>query len=113
MTECIRHSGVSERHARALLRLDEEEKQRDILDRVTRGGLTVRECEALVSSIADTQAPKLISRAKRRESVGTFLETLKGSLNTLTSMGIETSIRRSYHGEKMYLTISIEDRDNT
>ena len=44
----IRKNGVSERHARCILRLSTEEEQLDVLKKVISRSLTVRECEALV-----------------------------------------------------------------
>ena len=43
----VKH-GISERHARALLRLESDEDKLEILEKVIARDLTVRECEALV-----------------------------------------------------------------
>ena len=100
----IRH-GISERHARALLRLESEEDRLEILEKVIARDLTVRECEALVDAKVDTYAPTVIERAGAAERIDVFVDTLKRSLSTLRSHGVQVSDRTGYYGDKMYLTI--------
>ena len=109
VTAEIRRTGISERHARALLRLSGDDAQLEMLARVTERGLTVRECEALVDAEVDRQVPSVIGRAERGRRVDTFLSTLRTSLETLRSLGIEAELHRSYYGHKMYVTLSIEE----
>ncbi len=78
----VKH-GISERHARALLRLESEEDRLEILEKIISRDLTVRECEALVDIKVDTYAPTVIARAESAERIEAFTETLKRSLVTL------------------------------
>ena len=105
----IRKNGVSERHARCILRLSTEEEQLDVLKKVISRSLTVRECEALVDLKVDSYAPTLIEKAKNSERIDTFMSTLKSSLDTLRSFGIDVNDRESYHGKKMYVTICFNE----
>lgn len=109
VTEAIRGAGVSERHARSLLRLESEEEQLLLLKKVSEQRLTVRECEALVDSKVLTRAPVIIGRAERRRQTECFLETLKKSLEVLSESGITANLCHSRYGSKTYLTVSIED----
>jgi len=45
----VREHGLSERHARALLRLESEEDMRNVLSRIIEGGLTVSQTERLIT----------------------------------------------------------------
>lgn len=102
--------GLSERHARALLKLKSAELRSQALDRICRQGLTVRETEALVDLLHDGTAPERIgSAAKRMEGVECFLDTLKASLQTLSAIGVDASRTVGYYGKKMYITICIEE----
>ena len=101
----IKKHGVSERHARALLRLENEE---DVLEKVVTRELTVRECEALVDLRVDSYAPVLIEKADSLARVDVFAETLKKSLATLRSLGIDVKESTSYHGSRMYITICFD-----
>ncbi len=109
MKEKIRKSGVSERHARAILRLTTEEEQSEALEKTVAGRMTVRECEALVDSMVDVSAPNLILRSDRLSRVDTFRTTLDKSLDTLRSLGVEAREWTSYTGGKMYITICINE----
>jgi ParB family chromosome partitioning protein len=105
----IRKNNVSERHARAILRLKSEDEQIEILEKVISRNLTVRECEAMVDMVVDTYAPSLISRAESSDRINAFVSTLKKSISTLRSMGVEVSDRTGYYGNKMYITLCISD----
>ena len=105
----IKKHGISERHARALLRLESEEDQLEILEKVITRDLTVRECEALVDLRVDSYAPVVIERAEALSRIEVFLDTLKKSVSTLRSLGIEVSDSTSYSGNKMYVTLRFED----
>ena len=100
---------ISERHARAILRLESEEDRLEILEKVRSRNLTVRECEALVDLKVDSYAPVMIERAEATEKIETFTKTLKSSLTTLRSHGIDVTDTTSYYGNKMYLTLCVSD----
>jgi ParB family chromosome partitioning protein len=101
----IKKHGVSERHARALLRLESDDDRLEVLEKVIARELTVRECEALVDIKCDIHMPRVIEEADSHLRVDTFLDTLKKSLVTLRSFGIDVTDRTSYHGDKMYVTV--------
>ena len=104
----IKH-GISERHARAILRLESEEDRLEILEKVIARDLTVRECEALVDLKVDSYAPMIIERAEAAERIDTFTKTLKASLSTLRSCGVDVTDSTSYYGNKMYLTLCFDN----
>lgn len=103
----VRH-GISERHARALLRLDNDDDRLEILEKVIARELTVRECEALVDLKVDSYAPAVIEKAESGECLDAFLLTLKKSLDTLRSHGIDAKDTTSYYGNKMYVTLCFD-----
>ena len=95
--------------ARALLRLDDPETRRTALDRICERRLNVAEAEALVDMLHDGQAPKRIGRATKLSRIDTFIDTVKQSLKTLSSLGIDAKESISYYGSKTYITISIDE----
>jgi len=109
LVEEIRRSGISERHARTLLRLDGEVERLDVLRKIVARHLTVRECEAIVDTMVDSYAPKIIERAKSLEKIDSFKETLKRSVETLKSFGIDAKARTSYEEGNMYITVCISN----
>ena len=100
---------LSERHARALLRLREKELRLEAISKITDRHLTVRETEALVDVLHNSTAPKLIGKGERLEGVNAFVDILRTSITTLRSIGVIAKQTTSYYGEKMYITISIEE----
>ena len=100
--------GLTERHARALLRLSGE-RRAEALEKTVERALTVRECEALVDFLHDGEAPERIRRAECTERIKKFTEALEESVRTLRSLGIDISISRSYHGTKSYFTLAISE----
>jgi ParB family chromosome partitioning protein len=109
MKAIIRDSGISERHARAVLRLNNEDEQRDIVKKVKDRHLTVRECEALVDSIADVKISPTVGVKDKRERINAFFLSIKRSLDNLSALGISASITQSHQGNKTYVTLKIEE----
>lgn len=109
LQEKIRASGISERHARALLRLEDEKTREDILDKVIERHLTVRECEALVDAAVERDAPLSFSRTEIGERISLFSSTVDKCVESLRSCGVEVRRQTSYIGGKMYITICIND----
>ena len=105
----IKKHKISERHARAILRLESENDQLEILEKVITRELTVRECEALVDLAVDSYMPEIIEKAETGCRIDVFLETLKKSLATLRSLGIDVTDRTSYYGEKMYVPVCFNE----
>ncbi len=104
----IRRNSLSERHARALLRIRDEGDRLEVLEKVISRGLTVRECEALVEMKVSDNAPAAISEASASERISTFVDTLRQSIGALRSLGVDVTDRTSYYGKKMYITLSIQ-----
>ena len=100
---------ISERHARAVLRLSDEEGRLNMLKKIKERSLTVRECEAMVDILVDRESPRIIENTKPPERIAAFLVTLKNSISLLRSFGVEITDTRGYYGDKMYITLCISD----
>ncbi|MBO5907892.1 MAG: hypothetical protein J6Q85_07060 [Clostridia bacterium] len=109
MEKKIIEAALTERHARALLRLDNEDKINTALARIIERRLNVAESEALVDMLADTEAPKKIGGADRLFKIDTFKDTLKHSINTLVCAGVDARQSVSYYGTKTYITVCIDE----
>ena len=85
----IRKNNLTERHARALLRIRDSEQLMDILETIIERSLNVRDAEQL---IARQLAPK---QTKKRRKVGTIkdirlcINTLNHTVSTLRQAGIK------------------------
>lgn len=107
----LREGGATERHARALLRLEGEDQQRQAARQVVEQNLTVAQTETLVDSILCAH-----SATKGRRStfivkdVRLFLNTITRSLDLMRSAGVDAKCRREDTEEEILLTIHIPRR---
>ena len=101
--------GLSERHARALLRLEDEGVRDIALRKIGERGFNVAETEALIDLLYEQEAPKRIGKADRLSAVSSFRESIKGSLQRLSALGVDAKERSYYFQDKLYITIAIEE----
>lgn len=101
--------GLTERHARTLLRLEGRSELCDALDRVYKEKLNVQRTEALVDLINDSAAPERIGEAEKHKRIDMFKDAIDRSLKNLVSLGIDAKRTLGYYGRKTYITISIDE----
>ena len=101
--------GLSERHARALLRLEDEATREIALKKIGERGFNVAEAEALIDLLYEQEAPKRIGKADRLSAVSSFRESIKSSLERLSALGVDAREKSYYYGDKLYITIAIEE----
>lgn len=109
MQRKIIESGLSERHARAILRLRDERAREEALERIRRDRLNVAETEALVDLMHTSALPRLVGGAERKKGIDVFQSTLRQSIEALSALGVSARKRTSYYGSKTYITISLDD----
>lgn len=107
----LRDGGATERHARALLRLDAPEQQLEGARQVVNQGLTVAQTEALVDGMLSSKAHP----ARRRpvfviKDVRLFLNTITRSLDVMRSAGVDAQCSRQDSEDAITLTIHIPRR---
>lgn len=102
----LRSQGFSERHARALLRLPEEERQIRAAQYIVAHDLTVRATEQYIDSLFSPKAAPRKPRFILRD-VGIFLNSLTKNLKLVQSAGIPARCRREEDEEEIRLTITL------
>lgn len=104
----LRDGGGTERHARALLRLEDAALQQEIAGRIVEQGLTVAQTEALVEAALAEPPP---GERKRPiyliKDVRLFLNTLSRNLDLMRSAGVNAQLRRQDTEDSILLTIQI------
>jgi ParB family chromosome partitioning protein len=101
--------GLSERHARALLRLEDENTRDIALNKIGERGFNVAETEALIDLLYEKDTPKRIGKADRLSAVTSFRESIRSSLERLTSIGVDIREKSYYYADRLYITISIDE----
>ena len=100
--DAIRSAGLTERHARALLRLAGEEDKLAALAEIARQGMSVARTEKYIDSLLATRQ----NRAQRA-NVGAFLNSLTQSLQKIQLCGIPAVSERRETDSQIVLTITI------
>ncbi len=104
----LRERGCTERHARALLRLEEPELQRTAARHVVEQGLTVARTEEYVETLlhpADKPARKKPTFVIK--DVRLFLNTVTRGLSMMKSAGVQANCKRQETEDSILLTITI------
>ena len=98
----IRESGLTERHARALLKLRTEEEILAAIGQITKEGMSVARTEKYIESLLAQKEEKA-----PRANVGAFLNSLTQSLQKIQLSGIAAVSERRETESQIVLTITI------
>ncbi|MCL2084467.1 MAG: ParB/RepB/Spo0J family partition protein [Oscillospiraceae bacterium] len=113
--ELIRHYGLTERHARALLRLEKPEQRRQALEAIIVNGMNVAQTDAYVDGVL---SPEQSAKAKKPagrtlyivKDVRVFLNTIGHAVDVMRSAGIQAAFDKSEDDAGIVLTIRIPKR---
>lgn len=100
--ELLLDGGLTERHARALLRLPEPEKRMDALRRILAQGMNVAAAEAYIEKLLRvSEEPKAEDRRQKiiLRDLRIFYNTIDRALETLKRCGISAKSERTSPGE--------------
>ena len=106
LLESIRNTGLSERHARALLRLDGEQEQTDILKEIIQQNMTVARTEEYIDEYLNRDREKRLPEYYVND-VRPFLNTVARGVETLKSSGICASMTQTDTQLYTILTVKI------
>ena len=114
MLALLRENQLSERHARALLRLPEEEDRLAVLQTVIRQQLNVAKTEAYIDAyLAKKNAQEPPKRGIRKlivRDVRLFLNSVNHSLELVRSAGIQAETKQEETDREIVLTIRLPKR---
>lgn len=108
--ELLRKNGCSERHARALLRLPDEESQTETARRIVKEVWTVSRTEAYVDAFLKEAAAGEKQKSRRPlviRDVRFFLNTVDHGLSLMQSAGVNARCDKVEEADAILLTIRI------
>ena len=111
-SECERvilEGALSERHARAVLKLRSEDARLAALSKILKMKLSVAESEAIVDVLYDGDGDHRIQSAEKLSAIDTFRDNLRHQISTLVSLGVSATESMSIYGKKTYITVCIEE----
>lgn len=98
---------ISERHARALLSLDNEELQLKLLDEIITKDLNVKQTEARVNFYNEASKPKRKKRIAFSKDVRLAVNTIRQSVDMISSSGMNISTDEKDFEDHYEIIISI------
>ena len=98
----LREGGLTERHARALLKLPTEQEKLSAIAFIVRMGMSVARAEAYIDGLLEQKQHR-----KPRANVGAFLNSLNQSLARIQLSGIRAVSERRETDSQIVLTITI------
>ena len=98
----LREGGLTERHARALLKLREEPKKLEVIAAVVRQGMGVAQTERYIDQLLQQTAPR-----QDKANLGAFLNHLSQSLTKIQKSGIPVVSERRETDSQIVFTITI------
>jgi ParB family chromosome partitioning protein len=91
-------AGLSERHARALLKLEAESRQLEAIRQIAKNALSVKETEALVGRMLEKGAPEAMEGQQKKvirlaRDYRLFVNSIKAAAKQLQEAGLESEMR--------------------
>lgn len=110
--ERLREEGLSERHARALLRLDSREKQEEALDFIIDQRMNVAAAEDFIARLAAPPKAEEARPIRKKplfvmKDVRVFMNTLNRSLDLVRQGGIDATLSRAETDADLVFTVRI------
>ncbi len=99
--EALRRENLTERHARALLKLTSEEQKLAVIATVSQLGMSVTRTEQYIESLLAEKVPK-----ERKPNVGAFIHNLTQSLAKIQLSGIPAVSERKETENQIILTLT-------
>ena len=100
--DAIRQGQLTERHARALLRLNEDGEKLKVIDLIVQTGMSVARTERYIEELLSTNPDKPC-----KPSIGAFLKNVNTTLARIQQSGIRAISERTETDSQIVLTITI------
>lgn len=111
--DSLREYNLTERHARALLKLETPQIQREMLRSIQEEGLNVRETEQAIEEYNDTISREKVTTPPRRnvirliKDVRIFINTINNLVSDMKKAGLLVDLKQAQDDEYVTLTMKI------
>lgn len=107
----INQAGLSERHARALLRISDESLRKEALSKVISEGLNISQTEELVDNIISSSFIEVDGKHRKKrvviKDVRIFINTINKAVDTMRLAGINAVSKRAENDDYIEYTVRI------
>ena len=103
-------NGLSERHARALLKLDDEAKRLEVLAVVIERNYSVRQTEEYIEKLLNEKQQEKKKRLVIVNDVRIYLNSIKQVVNAIKDVGIPVNMEQTVDGEDVVVSLRIRNQ---
>ncbi len=114
MRRLVEENALTERHTRALLRLTDDEQRKETIEKVTAGGLSVKETEKLVDAILNRAFDEQKEGAKPRPRVvrvfrdyRLFMNSVNSACDQLRDSGMKVEVAQTDRSDGVDIVIHV------
>jgi len=101
-------NGLTERHGRALLKIENEDLQNEVLDYIIEKALNVKQTDVLISrKINELSKDKKRKNTKFKINTSIYVNTIKKAFQTIIDTGIDAKYEKEDKGDHIELKIRI------
>lgn len=105
----LNDNALSERHARALLLLENEARQLEVLNVVIQQGYSVRQTEEYIANILDVKPTIKRKRLLIVNDVRIYLNSIKKIASTINGAGIPCEVEQTVEDDEVVVTMRIKN----
>ena len=103
---------ITERHARSLLKVKDEQLQMDVLHRIYKNNLNVRQTDEYIDNLLIAEEKNLREQNKKKmvkaiKDMKIFVNTIKGAVKTIQEAGLPAEVVETDHEDYVEMVIRL------
>ena len=103
-------AGLSERHARALLKLEDDAKRLEVLEVVVAKNYSVRQTEEYINKLLEDNQQEKRRRMVIVNDVRIYLNSIKQVVNAIKDVGIPVNMEQTVDGDEVIVSVRIKNQ---
>ena len=101
---------LSERHARALLKLPDDEKRLEVLETIVAKNFSVRQTEEFINKLLDGKSEEKRKRMVIVNDVRIYLNSIKQVVDAVKTAGIPVAMEQTLEGDEVIISVRIKNQ---
>lgn len=101
---------LSERHARALLKLPDDEKRLEVLETIIAKNFSVRQTEEYINKLLDGKSEEKRKRMVIVNDVRIYLNSIKQVVDAVKTAGIPVAMEQTLEGDEVIISVRIKNQ---
>ncbi len=107
---------ITERHVRSLLKLKNEEKQLDVLNRIYKNNMNVRQTDDYIETLLINEEKNLREQKKKKmlkaiKDMKIFVNTIRGTVKTIQDAGLPAEVTETENDDYLEVVIRLPKKE--